>query len=356
MKRSKIIAVAGVLVVAAVLAAAVAGIALAVKQIAGGKPAPSQIDLAPFRRVDPNLVLCEETLRFPTGFKISRAVAMAPGGRLAVSGDGGVRFFDANGEAAGERKAGASLGAMAFDANGTLYASAGDHVEVFDRGGVRLAAWPAAGAMSLLTSIALSEADVFAADAAGRVVLRYDRAGKLLGRIGAKDANADAVGLIVPSPYLDLAMAPDGLLRVVNPGRHRVEAYTRAGHMETQWGRAAMAIDGFCGCCNPANIAILPGGKGFGDFGGFVTAEKGLTRVKLYSPEGKFLGVVAAAASFERHDALLSGKPNEGPYRALDVAVDAGGRIFVLDPVLNEVRVFQRKRPTAPTSGASAEK
>jgi hypothetical protein len=353
LNRSTFIAAAGVLAVAAVVAAGVAGIALAVRQIAGGKPAPSQADLAALRRVDPNLILCDEVCSFATGFKASRAVALAPDGRLAVSGDSAVRYFDANGGPMGELNVGGPVGAFAFDANGAIFATMVDHVELFAPGGARLASWPSAARKSLLTSIAVAGADVFVADAGARVVLRYDCSGRLLGRIGAKDANADTVGLVVPSPYLDVAMAPDGLLRVVNPGRHRVEAYSRDGHPRAHWGRTAMAIDGFCGCCNPANFAIVPGAGRPGGFEGFVTAEKGLTRVKLYDAEGRFVGVVAGAASFERHDGLLQGKPSDGSYLALDVAADAAGRFFVLDPVLNEVRVFQRNRSSPSARGAA---
>jgi hypothetical protein len=58
----------------------------------------------------------------------------------------------------------------------------------------------------------------------------------------------------VPSACLDVEIAPDGLLRVNNPGRHRVETYTFDGDLELFWGRPSAAIDGFCGCCNPVNL------------------------------------------------------------------------------------------------------
>ena len=67
-------------------------------------------------------------------------------------------------------------------------------------------------------------------------------------------------------------MASDGLLRVVNPGRHRIEAYTFDGDLEFSWGKVSVGIEGFCGCCNPVNFAILSDGS-------FITCEKGLTRV-----------------------------------------------------------------------------
>ena len=49
-------------------------------------------------------------------------------------------------------------------------------------------------------------------------MLRYDKSGKLAGRIGEKNKERNIPGLIVPSPYLDVVLARDGLLRVNNTG------------------------------------------------------------------------------------------------------------------------------------------
>jgi len=354
MKRSAAMTAAGVaggVVVVAVIAAAIGGIALAVRSISRPREGKTPYDLTDLRRVDPDLIICEELRAFPTGLQTSRGIALAGDGRIAVCGDSAVRFFDANGTRTGEVKTAEPAGAVAIDADGTLYAAMKDHVEVHAPDGRRKAVWAAAVQRSLLTAIALAGGDVYVADAGGRAVLRCDKTGKLLLRIGQKDPNRNIPGLIVPSPYLDVAAASDGLLRVANPGRHRVEAYTPQGHLEFHWGRATTAVDGFCGCCNPCNFAVVPSAKGFGEFAGYVTTEKGLTRVKLFDADGEFAGVVAGPASFARHDGLLTGRPTDAGCLALDVAADAAGRIFVLDPVVNEVRVFQRIADKAPGRG-----
>jgi hypothetical protein len=90
------------------------------------------------------------------------------------------------------------------------------------------------------------------------------------------------------------------------------------------WGRPAAEIDGFCGCCNPTDFALLPDRR-------FVTSEKGLARVKVYGAEGKFECVVAAPEVFAE-DVV-----------GLDLAADAQGRIYVLDPSAKAVRIFARK-------------
>ncbi|NJO93063.1 MAG: hypothetical protein HC831_31980 [Chloroflexia bacterium] len=80
-------------------------------------------------------------------------------------------------------------------------------------------------------------------------------------------------------------------------------------------------MDGFSGCCNPSHAALLSDGS-------FVTAEKGLERVKIHNANGDLKCVVA--------------KPNqfiEGTV-GLDLAVDSKDRIFILDPEKKMIRIF----------------
>jgi hypothetical protein len=187
----------------------------------------------------------------------------------------------------------------------------------------------------VLTAVAVAEKDVFVADAGNRVVLRYDLAGKLLGRIGKKDPDKHILGFIVPSPYLDLGVGADGLLWVVNPGRHRLEAYTADGDIQNYWGEESLGVKGFCGCCNPIHFARLPDGR-------FVTSEKGLPRVKVYSAKGDFEGVVAGPELFPKQ---IENPHTAGPSGVcMDLAVDSAGRVLLADAFSREVRVFTRKQ------------
>ena len=98
-----------------------------------------------------------------------------------------------------------------------------------------------------------------------------------------------------------------------------------------------MSIEGFCGCCNPMNFAIMADGS-------FVTVEKGLTRVKVYDPQGKFVGVVASPELLIGLDNAYVCKTVEDCRRGnFDVAVDSVGRILILDTGKNLVRIFVRK-------------
>ncbi|MDH7570928.1 MAG: NHL repeat-containing protein, partial [Armatimonadota bacterium] len=214
--------------------------------------------------------------------------------------------------------------AVGAAADGTVYVAMRDHVQVFSPRGDRRARWKPLGARSVLTALGIGAADVWVADAGERVVWRFGRGGEARGRIGARDEGRRVPGLVVPSPHLDVAVAPDGGVWVSNPGRHRVERYATDGQLLWAWGEAANGVEGFCGCCNPTDIAVLPEG-------GFVTSEKGIPRVKRYSAAGEFVGLVAGADAF-----------TEG-VTGLDLAADAAGRVLVLDPAARAVRVFVRK-------------
>jgi len=155
-------------------------------------------------------------------------------------------------------------------------------------------------------------------------------------RIGRKTPEKDVPGFVVPSPYFDLAIAADGQLRVVNPGKHRVETYTTYGDFVRAWGSPSLQVEGFIGCCNPAHMALTPEGD-------FITSEKGIPRIKRYAPDGKLLDVVATP------EALLAGRADAidpesgGTGAAFDVAVDPKGRVLALDPFTRRVRIFVMK-------------
>lgn len=206
---------------------------------------------------------------------------------------------------------------------GRVFVGLRDRVAVHDRDGGLLATWEGLGARSWLTSIAVRGDDVLVADAGQRLVWRFDTAGMLRGQFGRRDAAAGEEGFFVPSPYFDLAFGPAGELWVVNPGVHRVQRRSLDGRLLGSWGETSLGPEGFSGCCNPSHLAILADGS-------FATSGKGIPRVTLHGPDGRFLEVVAGPESF----APLA--------LDLDLAVDARGRILVLDPQRGQLRIFAR--------------
>jgi hypothetical protein len=304
---------------------------------AGQEPNPFAYDVERLRKTDPKLIHYEQAGHFPGPNPDPRRIAIGPEDRVYIAAGDSVSVLDREGTRVNDIGLGAAARCVAVAGDGTLYAGVRDHVEVFDRQGKRLATWDSPGQRTWFTGLAAGENDVFAADAGNRVVLRYDKTGKVAGRIGEKNKERNIPGLIMPSPYLDVKLARDGLLRVNNTGRHRVETYTPSGDLEFSWGKASAAIEGFCGCCNPVGLALLPDGR-------CVTCEKGLPRVKVYSPEGVFESVVAGPESFVENAKATFVKGGEDcRLGGLDAAVDSQQRIYILDLVANDVRVMKRK-------------
>ncbi len=287
--------------------------------------------------IDPGLIVYQsEGREIDTGFEDSRAIAVDEAGLIYVAGGRGVHVFSQFGEMVKRIDFDETPTALCIH-EGVLYLGMDNFVRVYRLEDESWADWERENERAFFTSIAVDKENVFVADAGNRVVLRYDRRGEILNRIGEKDAERNIPGFVIPSPFFDLATAQDGLLRVVNPGRHRIEAYTYDGSFEFSWGKYSPEVAGFCGCCNPANMAILDDGR-------FVTAEKGLTRVKLYTIDGEFEAVAAGPGQLLKNadSYRISEFPQDAKKTLFDLAV-LGENIFVLDIAENRILTFVPK-------------
>jgi len=279
--------------------------------------------------IDPSQIGYRQVQAFGVDLVECRAIALGPDGSVYVAGDNRIVQFDQTGRAVGTFEADEPR-CLAVDRDGTLYAGLRGRMAIFREG--RLAdQWQELGSEAVLTSIALTADDVFVADAGRRVVLRYDKQGALKDEIGRKNPARDQPGFVVPSAYFDVAVAPDGRLRIVNPGKQLIEAWTFDGQRLFWWGESGFHLRGFSGCCNPSHIAIR------GD-GHVITVEKGTIRIKEYDADGMLVTVVAGPEQLVA-PGTVAGDLAVG----FDVAVDAAGRVYVLDALQRRVRVFTRK-------------
>ncbi len=282
------------------------------------------------------LVYGETSGSFDTGLETVSGFCIGHDGLIYVAGDGVVGIFEKGGGRVGEISTAGRPTAVAVGEQGRVYVALGDHVAVYSLKYELVGVWDIPAENVLITSMEVDREDVFLADAGSRVVRRYDTGGNFINLIGARDAERNVPGIVLSSPCFAVAMGEDGLLRVSNPGRHRVEAYTVRGDLELWWGRASSAIDGFVGCCNPVDFAVLPGG-------GYVTSEKGLIRVKVYDADGGLRSVVAGPEQLAPGSVELIGQrspdADSGWFR---VAACTAGFIYVLDPLSRRVRVFAK--------------
>lgn len=306
---------------------------------AGGAPEGDfAYDVSEFEATDPKLLLYQPAGAFDTGFGRVKRLALAPDGGVLVAGDRAVRRFDPAGVQRGEIKLERPPHGLQVTSADEVAIIFGNHFEIWDLAGRQKLRSARLGDDTFLTAIGVLEGTLYLADAGRREILMCDRrTGEVIGRFGRRDEPPGAPGLVVPSPYLDLAVGA-GRLHVANPGRLRVETYTLDGRYESAWGGPGMAVDRFCGCCNPVYFVRLPDGR-------FLTSEKGLARINVYGAAGEFQGAVAGPLTLvDDKDLARRACADCRLGGGFDVACGDPARVFVLDPFRKSVRVF-RPRP-----------
>jgi len=175
---------------------------------------------------------------------------------------------------------------------------------------------------TVITSLAIWNEKIIVADMGKRRVYLFNQNQKekeFEGVSGAKNLH----GFVIPSPYFDVAINAQNELWVANTGMHTLQQYDENGNVLRSWNKASLEIDGFCGCCNPAQFTFQPDGR-------FITSEKGMPRIKIYSPEGKLESVVAAPDKFTDNG------------HAPEVAT-LGETIVALDYDKKMIRIFEKK-------------
>lgn len=123
-------------------------------------------------------------------------------------------------------------------------------------------------------------------------------------------------------------------LCVAENSMHRVCRYDREGKLVKAFGeREAISQRGFEGCCNPMNLRIATNGE-------IYTSESSIGRIRRFSPDGEYLGLVGKAS-------LISGCKHV----AIGVTTDTK-RVYLLDVTKGEIVILQQKDGEAKTTAA----
>lgn len=244
------------------------------------------------------------------------AVSVSPEGIIYLAGTSFVSCYDKDMKLLWKYEAAAPLSAVS-NYNDTVYASTMDQILVIDRNGKLLKEWGPFEGKSIITSVSAGKNFVSFADAGTRTVFILDKGGEVKKMIGRNENT-----FVIPSAYFDVAMKDDGTIYVANTGHRRIEDRSSNGDIVSYFGEAGTAPEAFCGCCNPAHFTVFAGG--------FITAEKGINRIKILNAKGEFVEFVSSVNDFT-------------PATPLDVASADGKIIYAANPANSTLYVFTRK-------------
>jgi hypothetical protein len=244
------------------------------------------------------------------------SVATDSEGRIYLGGESFVTCLDKDHSKLWSLKTMAKIGALSV-AGDTVFAASAENISLISTGGELLDEWGPYESNSLITSVSANRNFVVFADAGIKRVFVLKKSGEVYSMMGQSDNK-----FIIPSPYFDVAITDDNTIFIANTGRRRVETWTADGRLLKYYGEPGSAPGAFCGCCNPAHFTILPQG--------FVTAEKGINRIKILDNDGGFTEFVSSNNKF------TASVP-------LDLASSDGKTIYAADPVDSRIYVFKRK-------------
>ncbi len=214
-----------------------------------------------------------------------KAIAVSENGTLFTGGESFVKCYSSDLKEMWSIEAPARITALAAY-NDTLYAATEELVFLINKEGKTIGEWGPWEAGCLFTSITANSNHVAVADAGNKIVFILKKSGEVSSMIGHF-----AEQLLIPSPYFDVYLTPDNVLYMAHTGSFRIEKRSIEGKMLSSFGEPGTEPGAFCGCCNPAHFTATPLG--------FITAEKGINRIKILGPEGEFVEYVSSDNDFK---------------------------------------------------------
>jgi hypothetical protein len=244
------------------------------------------------------------------------AVATSKNGNIFLGGEPFIACYDSDFKLGWEYKTEMPVTALAASGD-NLYAAVQGTILVLNYKGEKVDEWGPFEENSMITSLSVNDKYVAFADATNKTVFVLDKKGIVKSLIGKSE-----VPFIIPSLYFDIALGVDNIIYIANTGNRRIERRNIEGKLLDFFGEPGTDPQAFCGCCNPAHFALISGG--------FITAEKGINRIKILDSKGKFVEFVSSVNDFV-------------PPLPLDIASPDGKVIYGANPADSKLYVFRRK-------------
>lgn len=243
------------------------------------------------------------------------SVAVSREGNIYVAGDSFIKAIDADNNTVWKTRTDEAITSICVSGD-TIFASTNETILVVSAKGEVLNEWGPYESNSIITSVSAGGGKLAVADAGNKRVFIIGRSGEVVAMAGQSDDQ-----FVIPSPYFDVALW-DNKLFVANTGKRKIETWSPDGTLISGFGEPGTAPGAFCGCCNPSHFAVIPQG--------FVTAEKGINRIKILDREGRFVEFVSSKNRF------IQSVP-------LDIASADGIRIYAANRVDSKLYIFERK-------------
>jgi len=267
-----------------------------------------------------NIIYPDGNWKINEEFKVKegtlKAVSVSESGSIYLGGESFVSCYSSNFKQVWTLSAQAPITSLSVFGD-TIYASTTDMILVISNEGKLLNEWGPFESNSIITSVSANRSNVAFADAENKAIYLLDKGGEVKKMIGRNDGQ-----FIVPSAYFDVSLDSAGLIYVANTGHRRLEVRNGEGATIMYFGEAGTAPEAFCGCCNPAHFVRLKNG--------YVTAEKGINRIKILGDSGEFIEFVSSKNDFV-------------PSVPLDLASVDGKTIYAANPADSKLYVFIRK-------------
>ena len=245
-----------------------------------------------------------------------KAVTITSSGIIYIGGDSFLSCYDKDLKLRWSVKTPSQVTSLS-NYGDTIFASTVEQILVVDSRGNILNEWGPFEDSCIITSVSVNHKFVAFADAGNKMVFILDKGGEVRKMIGQNDKQ-----FVIPSPYFDVALDDENNLFDANTGHHRIETRTIDGTIKSWFGEPGTAPERFAGCCAPPHFALIPQG--------FVTAEKGLNRIKILNKKGEFIEFVNSKNNF------IKSIP-------LDVASADGITIYAANPADSKLYVFNRR-------------